>query len=198
MTSPSIAVAEPADPGTSPRPPAAEQRRFGWLTWKRWLAFGGAAMAVRMVMPSGESGQALALFVSLLSVIAIWVGVLRVPRADRRPALVFAVGMTVYFVGDLFFYFFLLVRHSPRPYPSLAEAFYVTDLPIFIAGLLLFIRRQRPGPGPGQPHRRRHRGHRLRPGLVGLRHPADGGLLAAPPSSSGSSACTSSSSTCCS
>jgi signal transduction histidine kinase/CheY-like chemotaxis protein len=145
VTSPPIAVAEPADAGTSRRPAAAGPRRFGWLTWKRWLAFGGAAMAVRIVMPSGESGQALALFVSLLAVIAIWVGVLRVPRVDRRPALVFAIGVTVYFVGDLFFYFFLLVRHSPRPYPSLAEAFYVTDLPIFIAGLLLFIRRQDPG-----------------------------------------------------
>src|SRR5215212_2511684 len=53
--------------------------------------------------------------------------------------------MTVYLAGDLIFSFYLLIRQSLRPFPSVADAFDPLDLPIFIASFLLFIRRQNPG-----------------------------------------------------
>jgi signal transduction histidine kinase/CheY-like chemotaxis protein len=119
--------------------------RLGWLTWKRFLAFSIAAALVRVVIPSDRAGQMFAVLVSVVSAAAVWVGVARLQPGTRRPAVWFSVALTLYLVGDLFFYFYLLVRQAQRPFPSVADAFYLLDLPIFIASLLLFIRRQNPG-----------------------------------------------------
>jgi signal transduction histidine kinase/CheY-like chemotaxis protein len=119
--------------------------RLGWLTWRRFLAFGIAGIVVRVVIPSDRIGQMFAVLVSVLSVVAVWVGVARLERVARRPAVWFAVALTLYLGGDLIFYFYLLVRQSPRPFPSFADVLYLVDLPIFIASFLLFIRRQNPG-----------------------------------------------------
>lgn len=45
--------------------------------------------------------------------------------------------LSLYFAGDVIFYYYLLVRQSPRPFPSVADALYLTDLPIFIGAILL-------------------------------------------------------------
>ena len=119
--------------------------RLGWLTWNRFLAFSMAAAVVRVVIPSDRAGQMFAVLISVVCTAAVWVGVARLQPGTRRPAVWFSVALTLYLVGDLFFYFYLLVRQALRPFPSLADAFYLLDLPIFIASLLLFIRRQNPG-----------------------------------------------------
>jgi signal transduction histidine kinase/CheY-like chemotaxis protein len=119
--------------------------RLRWLTWNRFLAGGLAAVAVRSVIPSERLGQMFAVLISVLSVAAVWVGIARLPPSGRRPALWFGVALTLYLVGDLIFYFYLLVLESERPFPSIADAFYLLDLPVFIASFLLFIRRQNPG-----------------------------------------------------
>ena len=119
--------------------------RLRWLTWKRFLTFGIAAMVVRAAFPSARIGQMFAVLISVVSVAAVWVGVARLERGARRPAVWFAVALSLYLGGDLIFYFYLLVRQSSRPFPSVADALYLLDLPIFIASFLLFIRRQNPG-----------------------------------------------------
>ena len=119
--------------------------RLGWLTWKRFLGFGVAAVVVRTAIPSDRTGQAFAVLVAVVSLAAVWVGVARLEPDARRPAVWFAVALTLYLAGDLIFYFYLLVRQSQRPFPSVADALYLLDLPIFIASFLLFIRRQNPG-----------------------------------------------------
>jgi len=119
--------------------------RLGWLTWKRFLAFGIAAVVIRTAIQSDRAGQMFTVLVSVLSVAAVWVGVSRIQPGGRRPAVWFAVALTLYLAGDLIFYFYLLVRHSARPFPSVADVLYLLDLPIFIGSFLLFIRRQNPG-----------------------------------------------------
>ena len=115
-----------------------------WLTWKRFLVFGALAIAVRFAVPSPRAGQALTMVFSVICVAAAWVAVRRLAPGDRRPALWFTVAWTLYLCGDLFFYYFLLVRNSPRPFPSVADVFYLVDLPIFIWSMVLFIRQQNP------------------------------------------------------
>jgi signal transduction histidine kinase/FixJ family two-component response regulator len=119
--------------------------RLGWLTWRRFLAFSIAAVVVRTAIPSDRPGQMFAVLVCVVSVAAVWVGVSRVQAGGRRPAVWFAIAMTLYLAGDLIFYFYLLVRQAERPFPSVADAFYLLDLPLFIGSFLLFIRRQNPG-----------------------------------------------------
>ncbi len=115
------------------------------LTWRRFLVVGLLAFAVRVLIPSDRLGQAFAVAISATCVVAVWIGVSRLDAAVRRPALWFAVALSLYFAGDLFFYFYLLVRQSPRPFPSIADALYLADLPIFIGSVLLLIRGQNPG-----------------------------------------------------
>ncbi|MDP1804970.1 MAG: histidine kinase dimerization/phospho-acceptor domain-containing protein, partial [Acidimicrobiales bacterium] len=119
--------------------------RAGWLTWKRFLAFSVAAVVVRTAIPSDRLGQMFAVLVTVVAWAAVWVGVSRLQPNARRPAVWFAVALTLYLAGDLIFFFYLLVREEARPFPSVADALYLLDLPIFIASFLLLIRRQNPG-----------------------------------------------------
>ena len=119
--------------------------RLEWLTWRRFLVVSVVAVVVRSVIPSDRLGQMFAVLISVVSVAAVWVGVARLQPGARRPAVWFAVALTLYLGGDLIFYYYLLVRQSPRPFPSVADALYLLDLPIFIASFVLFIRRQNPG-----------------------------------------------------
>ena len=116
-----------------------------WLTWSRFLAVSLGAVVVRALIPSDRLGQAFAVVISLAALIAVWVGVSRLEPGHRRPATWFAAGLTLYFAGDAVFYWYLLALQSARPFPSIADLFYLLDLPIFIGALLLFIRRQNPG-----------------------------------------------------
>ncbi len=124
--------------------PVSRTGPLSWLTWNRLLAVGSVAVAVRFAIPSPRTGQALTMVFSILCVATGWVAVRRLPAGDRRPALWFAVAWTLYLCGDLFFYYFLLVRNASRPFPSIADAFYLIDLPIFVWSMLLFIRQQNP------------------------------------------------------
>ena len=124
--------------------PVLEAKPLPWLTWRRFLAFGLVAIAVRFAIPSARLGQAVTMVFSVICVAAGWVAVRRLGPGDRRPALWFTVAWTIYLCGDLLFYYFLLVRNADRPFPSIADALYLTDLPIFIWSMVLFIRRQYP------------------------------------------------------
>jgi signal transduction histidine kinase/ActR/RegA family two-component response regulator len=119
--------------------------RFRSLTWSRFLAVSLGAVVVRALIPSNRLGQAFAVVISLAALLAVWVGVSRLEAGHRRPAVWFAAGLSLYFAGDAIFYWYLLVREASRPFPSIADVFYLLDLPIFIGSLLLLIRRQNPG-----------------------------------------------------
>jgi len=124
--------------------PVRPPRLLPWLTWKRFLVIGSVGVMVRFALPSARLGQAVTMAFSVLCVVACWVAVLRLPAGDRRPMAWFTTALSMYLVGDLFFYWFLLVRSAARPFPSVADAFYLADLPIFIWSMVLFIRRQNP------------------------------------------------------
>ena len=119
--------------------------RCAWLTWRRYIAVASVAVAARAVIPSARAGQAFAVAITGASLAAVWVGVSRLRGTRRRPARWFAIALSMYFCGDLFFYYYLLVRQSERPFPSVADALYLADLPIFIWALLLFIRERNAG-----------------------------------------------------
>src|SRR5687768_12240191 len=76
-----------------------------WLTWQRYLVFGVVAVLLRVAIPDERSAQAFSVAIQLFGVLVVWIGVTRIPFADRRPALLFAIGLTLYAVGDVFYYF---------------------------------------------------------------------------------------------
>ncbi len=81
---------------------------------------------------------------SLAAVVAILAGVRRHRPDYALPWYLLAAARGFYVVGDLVYYTYALVLHDPR-FPSLADAFYLGQAPLFVAGLLLLIRRRSHG-----------------------------------------------------
>ena len=113
--------------------------------WKVYLGAGLAVGVAHFTVGSAFVQGALYLALALSGVVAGLVGVRRHRPDDRRPWYLFAAGLGVFLAGDLFFYFYKLIRHVDRPFPSVADAFYLASYPLLVAGLLLLLRRRSPG-----------------------------------------------------
>ena len=106
---------------------------------------GVVAGVAHFAVPSTDVGGFLYLGLAVSSAIAIPAGIRR-NRPDAASAwYVLAAGVGVFLAGDVVFYFYKLVRHVERPFPSIADAFFLASYPLLIAGLLLLIRRRNPG-----------------------------------------------------
>ncbi|MEV6630205.1 bifunctional diguanylate cyclase/phosphodiesterase [Actinoplanes sp. NPDC051470] len=84
--------------------------------------------------------------IGLASVGAIVAGI-RIHRPERAAMWWwFAAGNFVWVLGDLTYEFYEHVLHQ-EPYPSLADAFYLSAYPMMVVGLLMLVRQRRTGAG---------------------------------------------------
>ena len=95
------------------------------------------------VPPFAASGPVFNLL-GLSPVVAIIVGVRRYKPASRGPWLWFAVGMLLFWLGDLYTYSYPRLFGADVPFPSLGDGAYVAVYPALMAGLLMLIRRRNP------------------------------------------------------
>jgi diguanylate cyclase (GGDEF)-like protein len=113
--------------------------------WHCWLAVGLMVLIGFVLLPAGSlAATAVYNAVGLGSGLAILWAVRR--NRPARPAMwyLFAAGQLVSVVGDLVYGYYDLVLHQ-QPYPSLADAFYLSSYPIIAAGLTLLVRQGRRG-----------------------------------------------------
>ena len=115
-----------------------------WV-WRSFAAVGVAVGVAHFTVRSPMVQGALYLLLALSGVGASVVGVVRNRPGYRMPWYLFSAGLSVFLVGDLFFYFYKLVRHVDRPFPSVADAFYLASYPLLAGGLLLIHRSRTPG-----------------------------------------------------
>ncbi|MEU4240644.1 bifunctional diguanylate cyclase/phosphodiesterase [Actinoplanes sp. NPDC026619] len=111
--------------------------------WLWWVAAGVAVIAGISLIPAGSVARDLAgNAVGLATVLAIFAAV-RLHR-PQRPAMWYwlAAGGAMSVLGNLVNEYYDLVRHI-EPYPSLADAFYLAEYPMFLVGMLLLVRRRR-------------------------------------------------------
>src|SRR3954465_9485516 len=80
----------------------------------------------------------------LSPVVAIIVGVRRYKPASRGPWRWFAIGMLLFWLGDLYTYSYPGLFNADVPFPSLGDGAYVAVYPALMAGLLMLIRRRNP------------------------------------------------------
>ena len=113
--------------------------------WKLYVVVGFAVGTAHFTISSALSQGALYLVLALSGVVAGLVGVRRNRPDYRLPWYLFSSGLALFLLGDLFFYFYKLIRHVDRPFPSVADAFYLASYPLLAAGLLLILRRRSPG-----------------------------------------------------
>ena len=93
--------------------------------------------------PFAASGPVFNLL-GLSPVVAIIVGIRRYKPASRGPWIWFAVGMTLFWLGDLYTYSYPRLFGADVPFPSLGDGAYVAVYPALMAGLLMLIRRRNP------------------------------------------------------
>lgn len=115
--------------------------------WQGFLAVGLLVSGAAWLLPAVVSSAPLAsriICYELASAAAIVVGVGWHRPAVRLPWLLFAVGQLVYFAADVTFYAYHQLLHDAR-YPAPADSLYLGHYPLFVAGLLVLLRRRSPG-----------------------------------------------------
>jgi signal transduction histidine kinase len=129
------------------RPVGACRRRLdgrGWLVFLGWmtvviLAYG----ASHFTGPRWLNGGLVFNVIGVSAIGAILVGARRNVRGRRLPWYLFALGQTLYVLGDVFSDNYELFFGRALPAASIADAFYLAFYLPLIAGLLLLIRERR-------------------------------------------------------
>ena len=108
--------------------------------WWLFLAAGAAATGGYFLLPTGGLAQNLTYnVIGLVSALAILIAV-RLHR-PARPAMWywFSAGQIVWVVGDAIYEYYQYVLDQ-SPYPSPADAFYLSAYPMLVAGFVLLVR----------------------------------------------------------
>jgi diguanylate cyclase (GGDEF)-like protein/PAS domain S-box-containing protein len=122
----------------------ARSRSLPIALWQVYLA--GCALVCALyvfVAPFKGSGPVFNLL-GLSPVLAIVVGMRRHQPASRGPWRWFAIGMTLFWLGDLYTYSYPRIFGADVPFPSLGDGAYLTVYPALMAGLVMLIRRRNP------------------------------------------------------
>jgi len=113
--------------------------------WQSYLAVGALGTALYALVPPFAGSGPLINGLGLSGVVAIIVGVRRNRPASNGPWRFFAVGLFLFWVGDLYTYSYPRLFHVSVPFPSIGDAIYLTVYPALMMGLLLLVRRRNPG-----------------------------------------------------
>jgi diguanylate cyclase (GGDEF)-like protein/PAS domain S-box-containing protein len=119
---------------------------LGVRPWQLYLAGGALVTALYVfVAPFKGSGPVFNLL-GLSPVLAIVAGMRWYRPESRGPWRWFAVGMTLFWLGDLYTYSYPRLFGADVPFPSLGDGAYLAVYPALMAGLLMLIRRRNPEP----------------------------------------------------
>ncbi|MBW3601192.1 MAG: EAL domain-containing protein [Actinobacteria bacterium] len=113
----------------------------------QWYLLGGAVVAAAYLLLNPTATTKLVLYngIGLSAVVAVVVGTTRNRPSHRLPWMLIAAGQTVFLGGDIVYYVYEGILRIASPFPSLADAGYLTSYPFLIAGLFLLLRARSPG-----------------------------------------------------
>jgi diguanylate cyclase (GGDEF)-like protein/PAS domain S-box-containing protein len=112
--------------------------------WQLYLGAGALLSALYVWVPPFAASGPVFNVLGLSPVVAIVVGIRRYKPASRGPWMWFAIGMTLFWLGDLYTYSYPRLFGADVPFPSLGDGAYVAVYPALMAGLLMLIRRRNP------------------------------------------------------
>jgi signal transduction histidine kinase len=118
----------------------AERVRSAPATWA-FLGAGLLAIGLYFLLPP-DAQSVFYVVIGFSSVVAIYVGAIRnLPRSERLPWQLFALGLLGQVAGDAIFAVYEVSLNREPPSPSIADAFYLAGYPLLALGLLLVLRR---------------------------------------------------------
>jgi signal transduction histidine kinase len=106
-----------------------------------FLAVGVLAIGVYFLLPANAQ-SIYYVVVGFSAVTAVYVGTVRnLPRGERLPWNLFALGLLGQVAGDAIFAVYEVQLNREPPLPSIADAFYLAGYPLLAAGVFLILRR---------------------------------------------------------
>jgi diguanylate cyclase (GGDEF)-like protein/PAS domain S-box-containing protein len=135
------------DSSPAPLGTGAGRQRSGprLQSWQGFLAIGGAGTALYMLVPPFQGNALVINALGLLSPVAVIAGIRRNKPSYALPWYLFAAGLFLYWLGDLYTYSYpRYILHHEVPFPSIGDAVYLSVYPVLMLGLLLLVRRRNP------------------------------------------------------
>ncbi len=124
---------------------APEQSARSRYAWAGFLGVGVVLAALYMfVAPFKASGPVFNLL-GIAPVVAIIVGIRLHRPSSSAPWLLFAAGLALFWLGDLYTYSYPLLLGAEVPFPSPGDGLYLLVYPVIMAGLILLVRRRSGG-----------------------------------------------------
>ncbi len=112
--------------------------------WQLYLGAGALVTVLyTLVAPFKGYGPVMNLL-GLSGVMAVIVGLRRNSPQSRRPWLLFAFGLFLFWVGDIYTYSYPQLTGAYVPFPSFGDGVYLTVYPVLMAGLLLLVKKRNP------------------------------------------------------
>jgi diguanylate cyclase (GGDEF)-like protein/PAS domain S-box-containing protein len=112
--------------------------------WLLYLGGGSAALLAFLFAPGMRQGWFFNL-IAFSSPVAIVVAVRMWKPRSRAPWYLFALGQTLFVLGDVITYNYADFFGSDLPYPSIGDIAYLSVYPCLVGGLLMLIRMRNPG-----------------------------------------------------
>ena len=112
--------------------------------WQLYLGGGAFVTALYALVPPFKGSGPIINLLGLSAVVAVVVGVRRNRPKSRWPWWLFAFGLGLFWLGDVYTYSYPRLFHVNVPFPSFGDAVYLTVYPALMAGLLLLVRRRNP------------------------------------------------------
>ncbi|MGH9177863.1 MAG: putative bifunctional diguanylate cyclase/phosphodiesterase [Acidimicrobiales bacterium] len=112
------------------------------MAWRAFIVAGLLGVILHFAFPSSDVGGVLYLSLGVAGVVGVAVGIRRNRPASATAWWLIGAGLLVFLLGDFVFYYYKLVEGIERPFPSVADAFFLASYPLLVAGLLTLIRRR--------------------------------------------------------
>jgi diguanylate cyclase (GGDEF)-like protein/PAS domain S-box-containing protein len=113
--------------------------------WQCYLALGALGTLLYLLAPPFKGNALLINALGLSSWIAVIVGIRRNKPSYALPWWLFAAGLCLYWMGDLYTYSYpKYILHHEVPFPSIGDAIYLSVYAALMLGLLLLVRRRDP------------------------------------------------------
>ena len=112
--------------------------------WHVYLALGALLTLLYWAVPPFKGSGPVINLLGLSGVVAVAVGVKRNKPASSLPWWLFAGGLALFWLGDLYTYSYPKLFNKDVPFPSIGDGFYLAVYPVLMAGLLILVRRRNP------------------------------------------------------
>jgi diguanylate cyclase (GGDEF)-like protein/PAS domain S-box-containing protein len=128
-----------------PRTAAIGETQLRVQPWHTFLAAGGLGTFMYMLVPPFKGNALLINALGLMAWLGVIAGIRRNKPAYKLPWYLFAFGLFLYWLGDLYTYSYpKYILHHEVSFPSIGDAIYLSVYPALMLGLLLLVRRRNP------------------------------------------------------